>query len=389
MKQHSVYHYFIFLLVLVTTACSEGFNSKTQTKLSGKFSNHNGEMVYLKEIQLNGLVSIDSARISDKGSFSMVFNNNYGSGFYVFSTQNQSDAIQLMLSAGDDVLIEADISNLKQSYVVSNSSASLLLKQFNGLIDASLNKADSIYFAYRNAVTTEENAKMLRFSTDSLLRQNQVQHYQMVRNFVHQNNQSLVSILALYSRYGEKTVLDLEIDFDLFSEVATALKKSFPNNFHVIELQKQVQLILDKKNAQTSREQALAIGNTFPDFTLLDHNNQAFNFSSTKGKKVLVYFWKASQAECWDINKQLLALYKKYTKKNNFEIVAISLDTERMQWVTAINIDKLNWINVLADQSSKEIFNTKVLPRMFFIDENGKILAKDLTVNEIEPLIIK
>lgn len=199
----------------------------------------------------------------------------------------------------------------------------------------------------------------------------------------------MVAIYALYSSYGQKSVLDLELDFDLFKEVADALSRNYTNNIHVEDLQKRVNQLSLSKKSEIDFENSLNAGNVFPDLVLLDPNNLQIKLSDLKGKNTLVYLWNAKDKACWDTNQRLMTLYKKYAQKKNFEIFAVSFDTDKMLWTSAINVDKLNWKNVIMDAKTLENFKIKNLPRMFLLDLDGKILQKDISLDQISDFLSK
>ena len=378
----------IIVLLSILFSCSEDFDSQKDSMIEGKLSNSNREMIYLYELNIKSLDIIDSVRLDEQGRFKLVFTNKHKAGFYTLSVA-KSPAVLLQLNAGDKIQIEGNAQNLANVYSLKNAPSSELLKQLQQKINISLDKADSIYEAYRDADTTLIKHSNLRVITDSLLRQNQLDHYNMIRKFASDNKNSLVAIYALYSSYGQKSVLDLELDFDLFKDVADALSRNYTNNIHVEDLQKRVNELSVSKKSEIDFENSLNAGNVFPDLILLDPNNQQLKLSDLKGKNTLVYLWNAKDKACWDTNQRLMTLYKKYAQKKNFEIFAVSFDTDIMLWTSAINVDKLNWKNVIMDAKNLENFRIKNLPRMFLLDMDGKILQKDISLNQISDFLSK
>ena len=378
----------IIVLLSILFSCSEDFDSQKDSMIEGKLSNSNREMIYLYELNIKSLDIIDSVRLDEQGRFKLVFTNKHKAGFYTLSVA-KSPAVLLQLNAGDKIQIEGNAQNLANVYSLKNAPSSELLKQLQQKINISLDKADSIYEAYRDADTTLIKHSNLRVITDSLLRQNQLDHYNMIRKFASDNKNSLVAIYALYSSYGQKSVLDLELDFDLFKDVADALSRNYTNNIHVEDLQKRVNELSVSKKSEIDFENSLNAGNVFPDLILLDPNNQQLKLSDLKGKNTLVYLWNAKDKACWDTNQRLMTLYKKYAQKKNFEIFAVSFDTDIMLWTSAINVDKLNWKNVIMDAKTLENFRIKNLPRMFLLDMDGKILQKDISLNQISDFLSK
>lgn len=148
--------------------------------------------------------------------------------------------------------------------------------------------------------------------------------------------------------------------------------------------------ITDKYN----KAKQFAVGKSI-DFTLPDANGKEFKLSSLKGKYVLVDFWASWCVPCRAENPFLLKAYSEL-KDKNFEIVGVSLDDTRENWLKAVEIDKLPWTQVSDVKGFKtEVavrFGITAIPQNVLIDPDGKVIAKDLrgeNVNEKIAAFIK
>jgi peroxiredoxin len=124
-----------------------------------------------------------------------------------------------------------------------------------------------------------------------------------------------------------------------------------------------------------------AIGEKAPLFSLQDSTNKTVQLTDFQGKYVLLDFWASWCVPCRRENPFLKELYEKYHVKG-LEIIGISLDKEKKNWVNAIKTDKLNWIQ-LTDFKANEsevvkLYDVKNIPQNFLLDTKGKILAKNL-----------
>jgi hypothetical protein len=68
-------------------------------------------------------------------------------------------------------------------------------------------------------------------------------------------------------------------------------------------------------------------------------------------------------------------------KNKGFEIYQVSIDDNRIEWVDAIDKDKLSWINV-GDMEGSETavinYNIQSIPFNYLLNEEGAVIAKNL-----------
>ncbi|ERJ57913.1 TlpA family protein disulfide reductase [Sphingobacterium paucimobilis] len=130
----------------------------------------------------------------------------------------------------------------------------------------------------------------------------------------------------------------------------------------------------------------LKIGDTLPDITLPNDKNTETALSSFVGKTVLVDFWASWCLPCRKANKHLVKMYDKY-KKQNFEIVGISIDTDNEKWLQAIQKDGLKHVQLIDpkgfDAPSAQMFGVEALPAVYLFDSSGMLIAINPTEEQI------
>jgi peroxiredoxin len=130
----------------------------------------------------------------------------------------------------------------------------------------------------------------------------------------------------------------------------------------------------------------MKIGDSLPDFQLKNNKETTINLASLKGNTVLIDFWASWCAPCRLANKKLAPLYNEY-KNENFEIVGISLDTDKTKWMNAIQKDKLAYEQLIDskgfDAKSAILFGVEELPNSYLFDASGKLVAINPTEEEI------
>ncbi len=124
-----------------------------------------------------------------------------------------------------------------------------------------------------------------------------------------------------------------------------------------------------------------------PEVALPAVNGDTLKLSSLKGKVVLLDFWASWCGPCRVANKGLVKLYGKY-KSKGFEIFGVSFDKDKSDWRKAIAKDKITWLQVNDDggwEAPTAIsWEIDAIPTSYLIDQNGKLIAMDLTSKELE-----
>ncbi|MFZ5939306.1 MAG: peroxiredoxin family protein [Bacteroidota bacterium] len=135
-------------------------------------------------------------------------------------------------------------------------------------------------------------------------------------------------------------------------------------------------------------EIGLTIGLRAPELSYLSPEGKDLALSSLKGKIVLIDFWASWCSPCRQENPNLVRTYAKYHDSSfkggeGFEIYSVSLDTDKAQWMAAIDSDKLTWPSHVSDLKGwKSVpaaqYHVQGIPWNFLIDGNGIILAVNL-----------
>ena len=117
------------------------------------------------------------------------------------------------------------------------------------------------------------------------------------------------------------------------------------------------------------------VGSTLLDFTLHKEDGTPVKFDDLiKGKKYLyIDFWASWCAPCRKEIPNVKANYEKY-KDKGFEVVGISIDTNKAAWQKACEKEQLQWPSFL-DRDVANLFKVRAVPTIYIVDANGKIIA--------------
>lgn len=130
-----------------------------------------------------------------------------------------------------------------------------------------------------------------------------------------------------------------------------------------------------------------------PDFTLPDVNEKEVNLSNYKGKYLLIDFWASWCKPCRMKAKELKKHYPRL-KELGIEVVSISCDKNKNQWLKAIEEDQPMWTQLFIDKKingtdTADDYKVEFIPTLYLISPEGEILEKNPSMEEIETFVKK
>jgi thiol-disulfide isomerase/thioredoxin len=131
-------------------------------------------------------------------------------------------------------------------------------------------------------------------------------------------------------------------------------------------------------------------GAELEDFTLLTPEDKPLSLKSLRGNVVLVDFWASWCGPCRRENPNVVAMYNKYHPKG-FNILSVSLDSQRERWMQAIKDDGLMWEHVsdLKGWQNTVAQNNCIssIPRTILLDKEGKVLGYGLRGEQLGEIL--
>jgi len=134
------------------------------------------------------------------------------------------------------------------------------------------------------------------------------------------------------------------------------------------------------------------VGKKMMDFELPNEKGILINTTQYRGSILLIDFWASWCAPCRKQIPEIAKVYEKF-KSKKFKILSISIDKFKDKWLKALEKEKMEWDNVLEEKEFlsdilKE-YEIISIPQTFLIDENGKIINNNPTIQQLEDYLNK
>jgi peroxiredoxin len=137
------------------------------------------------------------------------------------------------------------------------------------------------------------------------------------------------------------------------------------------------------------------IGNKAPNLTMLDTSHVYHSLYNVKAKYTLLIFWDANCGKCKEELPRLQTMYNEFNPKGSkspklFDVFGVSLTPDAKEWQKYLREHNLPWINVYDPNNEtnfRRLYDIYSTPVLYLLDENKKILAKRLSVEQLKDFI--
>lgn len=369
-----------FSLFLIAAAVIAGCKNNN-IEINGKILNPvKGELIYLDELKSNDLITVDSAHVSDDGTFSFARKIESPS-FYLLKT-DETNFLTMLLEPGQNVELKAYSDSLNYPISLSGSKGTELMSEYNVHLRQTIRELSGLRSVYLKSLgTTELPVVMDRL--DSIAQNYLTEINSYTKKYIDENLNSLVSLVALYQQVAPgQYILHPEKDLKYFQKVDSSLSLNYSEYEPVKSLHEQVREMSSAADVGQEISPVSGENPAAPEITLPSPEGDTIKLSSLKGNVVLLYFWASWCPPCRAENPNLVKAYNLWHSRG-FQIYQVSLDKTRDEWIKGIKDDHLEkWIHVSDVKYWQSVvvtpYRLESIPANFLLDRDGKIIATNL-----------
>lgn len=343
-------------------------NDSVITKIDTVRSNKKFEfLVSETEYPLVAFITNDlsnyAPKVNERNQLSSLIYFQFGSPSIPIQFRNPKDIKIFLLDKGEiKIIIQDSIYNSK----ISNSKLNNELNELNEKLKVVMVKQNKL----NKTNLIEIKDKKLLDSLMEVLTQISLEKTKVLDRFILDNKNSYSSVFA----FNIKPFIQEE-DLGIFSEISQEIRNSNLAEAGRIKLNRFVNII--------------NVSDTIENFTLPNQNGQLVSLNDIKSKYILLDFWASWCAPCRKENAEISKYYSDFNK-NDFQIVGISVDKNRDKWLSALNMDKIQWVSLIdGELVINDKFGVTSYPTNFLIDSDYKVIDKNLSSEKLKKRLIQ
>lgn len=276
---------------------------------------------------------------------------------------------------GEEIDLTTNYTDTTNTYTIDGSEESKMIQSINNIQNDYGKIYQKLQSDYGAAVASNPAKKDSVFNVLMPEFQANIDKYSAtVFKFVQDNKDNLAAFYAAGTIDQNK----YELELIKYSE---EIKSKFPNN-------RAVQSFV----AKMAGLKTVSVGQAAPDFKLSNPGGTQIKLSDYKGKYVLLDFWASWCGPCREENPNIVKQHAAF-KDKGFDVLGVSLDDNKGDWMKAIQYDNLQWGHVSDlkrwDSKVAALYKVDGIPASFMIDPSGKIVAKNLRGADLENFLRK
>lgn len=381
-----LFHKVITLALAVAAMAGVTSCNEKKFHIDGTITGAADSTLYFENMGLDGAVKIDSAKLSEDGTFAFEGTAPTAPEFYRLRIAGQF--INIAVDSTETINIKAQYPQMATQYEVSGSEDCQRIKELS-LMQSSLQ-------AQVNAIARNPELGAQAVA-DSVSRIVEAYKTRVKTEYIFKAPMKASSYFALFQTIyagGQPVLLfnprTSEQDIKVFGAVATSWDTFYPNekrgeNLHniAIEGMKDVRYLRSQQQAEEIEASKVNTSGIL-DFTLTDNTGAARSLSSLKGNVVLLDFHLFADQNSMKRIMSLRELYNKYHAQG-FEIYQVAIDGDEHFWKT--QTAALPWINTRVDDNTSsvlQLYNVQQVPTFFLLDRSCNVVKRDAQIKDID-----
>ena len=351
----------LLLSIVAASMTLAACNAQSGYKVTGTVEGMPDGKAIIATVNGSSLDTLAKADVKN-GSFEFTGNVSEPTGAYIMVI-GQRGAIPFMLENAN-ITVNAGQAGL----TVTGSEGQKIYDQFMAINATAQQEAMKLQQEYQAANGDQAKIQAIQEAYAKLMTDAQAKETELIKA----NPYSYVSTFVIVSGMGQMEYEQLKERYNLLGEKAKASAQG------------------KAIAAQIAKLESTAIGQIAPNFTITTPEGESISLYDIKGKVKLIDFWASWCGPCRGENPHVVEIYKEYHPKG-LEIFGVSLDNNKEAWVKAIADDGLVWkhgSDLKGWQSaSAQLYSVSGIPHTVLLDENNKIIAKNLRGDELKQKI--
>lgn len=381
-----LFHKVITLALAVAAMAGVTSCNEKKFHIDGTITGAADSTLYFENMGLDGAVKIDSAKLSEDGTFAFEGTAPTAPEFYRLRIAGQF--INIAVDSTETINIKAQYPQMATQYEVSGSEDCQRIKELS-LMQSSLQ-------AQVNAIARNPELGA-QAAADSVSRIVEPYKTRVKTEYIFKAPMKASSYFALFQTIyagGQPVLLfnprTSEQDIKVFGAVATSWDTFYPNekrgeNLHniAIEGMKDVRYLRSQQQAEEIEASKVNTSGIL-DFTLTDNTGAARSLSSLKGNVVLLDFHLFADQNSMKRIMSLRELYNKYHAQG-FEIYQVAIDGDEHFWKT--QTAALPWISTRVDDNTSsvlQLYNVQQVPTFFLLNRSCNVVKRDAQIKDID-----
>ena len=351
----------LLLSIVAASMTLAACNAQSGYKVTGTVEGMPDGKAIIATVNGSSLDTLAKADVKN-GSFEFTGNVSEPTGAYIMVI-GQRGAIPFMLENAN-ITVNAGQAGL----TVTGSEGQKIYDQFMAINTTTQQEAMKLQQEYQAANGDQAKMQAVQEAYAKLMTDAQAKETELIKA----NPDSYVSAFVIASGMGQMEYEQLKERYNLLGEKAKAGAQG------------------KAIAAQIAKLESTAIGQIAPNFTITTPEGESISLYDIKGKVKLIDFWASWCGPCRGENPHVVEIYKEYHPKG-LEIFGVSLDNNKEAWVKAIADDGLVWkhgSDLKGWQSAPaQLYSVTGIPHTVLLDENNKIIAKNLRGDELKQKI--